>query len=230
MTLSILTSMSSTSPAPKNPKTGYKEGIVLILSSPSGAGKTTLCQSLMKKLPELRLNISHTTRSPRENEIDGKSYFFISEKKFQTMRERGDFLEWAIFSDNYYGTSFESIKVSREKGHDVLLEIDAQGAETLRKLNYPGFSIFILPPSIKELTARLKNRGTESDEIINQRLEIGTREIKGCLEYDYILTNHTVEETVENIISIFNAEKLRTSRFVPESADIQALLFPEEKV
>ena len=221
--------MSSTSPTPRNQIAGDKEGIALILSSPSGAGKTTLCQRLMEKLPELRFNISHTTRSPRKNEIDGKDYFFISEKQFQTMRERGDFLEWAIFNDNFYGTSFEAIKLSREKGHDVILELDVQGAETLRKLNYPGISIFILPPSIKELTARLKNRATESDEIINQRLEIGIREIKGCLKYDYILTNHAVEESVENIISIINAEKLRTSRFVPESADIQALLFPEEK-
>jgi guanylate kinase len=221
--------MSSTSPAPKNQTTGYKEGIVLVLSSPSGAGKTTLCKRLMERLPELRFNISHTTRSPRKNEIDGKDYFFISENQFQTMRERGDFLEWAMFNDNFYGTSFESIKVSREKGHDVVLELEVQGAETLRKLNYPGFSVFILPPSIEELTARLKSRGTESDEIINQRLEIGIGEIKGCLEYDYILTNHAVEESVQNIISIFNAEKLKTSRFVPESADIQALLFSEEK-
>ena len=221
--------MSSTFPEPKNQITGYKDGIVLILSSPSGAGKTTLCHKLLEKLPELRFNISHTTRSPRENETDGKDYFFISEKQFQTMRECGDFLEWAIFSDNFYGTSFESIKVSREKGHDVLLELDVQGAQTLRKLNFPGISIFILPPSIKELTARLKGRGTESDEIINQRLEIGIREIKGCLEYDYIVTNHAVEKSVENIISILSAEKLKASRFVPESADIQELLFPEEK-
>jgi guanylate kinase len=221
--------MSSTTPDPINQIPGNNEGIVLILSSPSGAGKTTLCQRLMEKLPDLSFNISHTTRSPRKNEIDGKDYFFISEKQFQTMKERGDFLEWAIFSDNFYGTSFESIKFSREKGHDVILELDVQGAQTLRKLNFSGISIFILPPSIKELTDRLKSRGTESDEIVNQRLEIGIREIKGCLEYDYIVTNHDVEETVEALISIVNAEKCRTSQFVPGSADIQALLYPEEK-
>lgn len=200
------------------------EGIVLVLSAPSGTGKTTVCHRLMEKLPELRVNISHTTRSPRENEIDGEHYYFVSEKQFQAMREQGDFLEWANINGNFYGTAFESIRKSSEKGHDVLLELDVQGAESLRKLGFSATSIFILPPSLEELKFRLNNRGTESDEIINQRLEIGIKEMKGCMAYDYILTNHEVEEAVDKIISIFQAEKLRASRFVPESADIRELL------
>ena len=211
-----------------NPISGQREGIVLILSGPSGTGKTTLCNGLKEKLPDLRFNVSHTTRPPRENEIDGKDYYFISEKEFQTMRERGDFLEWANFNGNFYGTAFESIKKSRVNGHDIILELDVQGAVTLRKLKYPGVFIFLLPPSLEELSFRLNDRNTESEEIINQRLERGIREIKGCLAYDYIITSHEVEETVGNFISIYRAEKLRASRFVPESADIQALLNSQE--
>jgi len=221
--------MPSTSPPAINQATTQKEGIFLILSAPSGTGKTTLCQRLLERLPELRFNVSHTTRSPREKEIDGQDYFFISEEKFQTMRARGDFLEWAHIVGNFYGTAFETIQKSRENGHDVLLELDVQGAETLRRLKYPGVFIFFLPPSLEELTSRLENRETESEEKIKQRLDLGKREIKGCLKYDYILTNHEVEESVENIISIVKAEKFRTSRFVPASADIQALLNSVEK-
>jgi len=144
------------------------------------------------------------------------------------MRERGDFLEWANFNGNFYGTAFESIKISRENGHDIILELDLQGAETLRKLKYPGVFIFLLPPSLEELSFRLNDRSTESEEIINQRLERGIGEIKGCLAYDYIITNHEIEQSVDNFISIFRAEKLKTSRFVPASGDIQALLYPQE--
>ncbi len=212
-----------------NPITGQREGIVLILSGPSGTGKTTLCYELQEKLPELRYNVSYTTRLPREYETEGKDYYFISEKEFQTMRKRGDFLEWANFNGNFYGTVFESIKKSRENGHDIILELDVQGAKTLRDLKYPGIYIFLLPPSLEDLSFRLNDRSTESEEIIKQRLERGIREIKGCLAYDYIITSHEVEQSVDNIISMFRAEKFKASRFVPASADIQALLNPEEK-
>jgi len=221
--------MPPTSSSSINSITGPKEGIVLILSAPSGTGKTTICHRLMLKLPELTFNISHTTRPPREHEIDGEDYFFISEKEFHTMKERGDFLEWATINDNFYGTAFESIKKSREKGHDVLLELDVQGAESLHRINYPGIFIFFLPPSIEELTCRLKNRGTETKEKVKQRIDRGIDEIKRCRAYDYILTNYEVDESVDNIISIFHAEKLKASRFVPTSADIMALLNPQGK-
>lgn len=216
-------------PSSINPITGQKEGIVLILSAPSGTGKTTICHQLMKKLPEVRITISHTTRSPRKDEIDGEDYYFISEKEFQTMRERGDFLEYANINGNHYGTTFESIKKSRENGHDVLMELDVQGAQSLHKLKYPGVFIFFLPPSLEELTFRLKNRDTETKEKIKQRIDRGIEEIKGCMAYDYIITNYKVDESVDKFISIFRAEKLKASRFVPTSADIQALLNSQEK-
>lgn len=200
-----------------------------MVSAPSGAGKTTICHRLVEKIPELRINVSHTTRSPREDEIDGENYHFVSEQEFKTIKENGGFLEWAIYNNNYYGTSHQSIKNSRECGQDILLELDIQGAEILRKSNFPGVSIFILPPSLGELMSRLTNRQTETEEIINQRIERGAKEIQECLAYDYIVTNHEVEETVDNIISIFRAEKFRASRFVPESEDIQELLSTKEK-
>lgn len=215
-------------PSPANQTIEKMEGIVLILSGPSGTGKTTLCQRLMEKLPELSFNVSHTTRSPRENEIDGRDYHFISVKEFQAKLERGDFLEWTNFNGNFYGTSLESIKISRENGNDIILDLDVQGAKNLNKLKFPGIFIFLIPPSIEELKSRLTSRGTESDAIIRQRMERAINEIKECLEYDYILTSNEVEKSVNNIISIFRAEKLKASRFVPESADIQALFSPEE--
>lgn len=200
----------------------------MILSGPSGTGKTTLCQRLMEKLPELKFNVSHTTRVPRKNEINGIDYHFISIHEFQTMLEHGDFLEWTNFNGNFYGTSLESLKNSRENGNDIILELDVQGAKNLNKLEFPGVFIFLIPPSIEELNSRLTNRGTESEAIIRQRMERAINEIKGCLKYDYILTSNEVEKSVSNIISIFRAEKLKASRFVPPSEDIRALLNVEE--
>jgi len=201
-----------------------EEEIALILSAPSGAGKTTLCNRLMEKLPDIKFTTSHTTRSPREEEIDGEDYFFVSETEFNKMKERGDFLEWARICDNLYGTAYQSIKNSHAKGQDFILELDVQGAKSLHEIKYPGVFVFILPPSLEELTARLKNRATESEETINRRLETGRKEIKQCLTYDYILTNCDVEETVDNLISIIKAEKCKTARFTPPAKDIQALL------
>jgi guanylate kinase len=218
------TPMPPTSPSSTNKITKQKEGIALVVSAPSGAGKTTICHRLIEKLADLKINTSHTTRPPRENEVDGKDYFFVSEEKFIEMKENREFLEWASINNNFYGTALDSINKIRASGQDILLELDVQGADSLRKLSFPGIYVFILPPSLEELASRLNKRGTESEEIIQQRLEMGIREIKGCLEYDYIFTNHEVEESVDNIISIFNAERLKASRFTPESTDIQELL------
>lgn len=211
--------LSSQKPAPSK-----EEGVALVLSAPSGAGKTTLCQRLMEKLPAVKFTVSHTTRSPRAGEIDGEHYFFVSEAEFNAMRERGEFLEWAQINKIFYGTAFDSVKASHKKGQDFILELDVQGAESLRKIKYPAIFIFILPPSLEELKTRLTNRGTESEEKIKLRLETGLREIKKCLSYDYILTNREVEETVDNLISIIKAEKCRADRFTPPAKDIQALL------
>jgi guanylate kinase len=216
------------SPSSQEPSFQKEEGVVLVLSAPSGTGKTTLCHRLMEKLPDIKFTVSHTTRSPRAGEINGEDYFFVSEAEFNAMRERGGFLEWAQINRNFYGTAFDSVKASHQKGQDFILELDVQGAESLRELKYPAIYVFILPPSLEVLKSRLKNRGTESEEKINLRLETGLQEIKKCLTYDYILTNREVEETVDNLISIINAEKCRTDRFIPPAKDIQALLDRKE--
>lgn len=200
------------------------DGIVFILSAPSGAGKTTVCKLLKEKLPHLKFAVSHTTRAPRKGEADGVDYHFVSREKFDQMIEDGAFLEWARVHEQRYGTSHETIRRHKDSGNDILLELDVQGAETLRKADYPAVYIFLLPPSLEELASRLRNRATENEEIINSRLEIGKQEIKKYAMYDYILTNVVVADTVEALVSILRAESYRVDRYRPTSKDIQALL------
>ena len=223
------TPMPSTSPSPINPITGQKKCSTLILSGASGTGKTTICHRLMEKLPDLKLAVSHTTRPRRKTDVDGRDYFFVSESEFEEIKKNGGFLEWANINNNLYGITFDSVKKCQENSEVFIIELDVQGAKSLRKLDFPGTYVFILPPSLEELESRLRERRTETEEKIKQRLQRGIGEIKECLAYDYILTNHEIEESVDNIISIFHAEKFRASRFVPASADIQALLNPQEK-
>ncbi len=206
-----------------------QQGLVLVLSAPSGTGKTTVIKKLMETLPGLKFSISHTTRSPREGEQNGRDYFFVSAQEFTKMKEQGAFLEWAEICGNFYGTAFDSIRKFQEQGQDTLLELDVQGAESLRNLKeFAGVFIFILPPSLKELADRLNKRGTESKEIINQRLETGKQEISKLHLYDYAVTNHNIAETAANIVAIVRAEKLRAGRYQPTSDDIAALLKPKK--
>jgi guanylate kinase len=205
--------------------------VTLILSGASGTGKTTICRKLLEKLPNLKFTVSHTTRPRRSTDIGGRDYYFISEAEFEGMKIRGEFLEWATINDYSYGTSFDSVKKSQDNSEVLIIELDVQGVQALHKINFEGVYIFILPPSLKELEARLRNRKTETEEKIRQRLERGREEIKKCLTYDYILTNHGVEDSVDNIISIVNGcgENFESSKFIPESPDIKALLNYSEK-
>ena len=201
----------------------------MIISGPSGTGKTTICRRLLEKLPNLEFAVSHTTRPRRKTDVGGRDYFFVSVAEFEEMIKRNEFLEWANINGNFYGTTFDSIKKCQENSDIFIVELDVQGAESLHKLNFPGAYIFIIPPSLEELESRLRNRATETEESINQRMENARIEIKGCLKYNFILTNHEVEETVDALISIVNAEKYRTPQFFPSSPDIQALLIPKEQ-
>ncbi len=201
-----------------------KPGIPFIISAPSGTGKTTICGILRKKLPGLQFSVSHTTRPKREGEQEGVDYFYISNEEFEQKIENADFLEWAKTHNNYYGTSFSTIIEHTQKGHDLLLELDVQGVESLRDSNYKGVFIFILPPSLEELKRRLDFRGTESPEKIAMRLETGKKEILSYPLYDYVLTNHIAEETADTIASIMHSEKFRAELYTPSSSDIQTLL------
>lgn len=196
-------------------------GIPFIFSAPSGTGKTTICKILREKLPDLKFSISHTTRPARHNETDGRDYYFISTDEFKKMIERGEFLEWAQVHNNYYGTALETVKKINHTGHDLLLDLDIQGVQTLRKLKFPGVYIFLLPPSIEELYHRLKKRGTEQDQAILDRIEVGKKEMTQYTLYDYVVTNTNLDESVANIISILKAEHCRTHRYHPLTETIK---------
>ena len=201
-----------------------QKGLPIIISAPSGTGKTTTCKRLIQRMPNLKIATSHTTRKIRDGETDGVDYFFISKKQFETKRDNKDFLEWAQVHNEYYGTSFESIEKPQQEGFDILLELDVQGVDSLRNMKFNGVYIFILPPSIEEMTKRLRKRGTETEESIEIRVNTGKEEIKNYKKYDYVITNFDVEETVESILSIVQSEKSRVSHYIPTSDDIKELL------
>ncbi|PIP71791.1 MAG: guanylate kinase [Nitrospinae bacterium CG22_combo_CG10-13_8_21_14_all_47_10] len=201
-----------------------RQGLALILSAPSGTGKTTTCRLLLKKLPDLKIAVSHTTRKIRNGEKEGLDYFFVTSKEFEEKINNNDFLEWARVHNFYYGTSLHSAEEHLNTGHDTLLELDVQGVETLRKMKYQGIYILILPPSIEEMKARLTKRGTDSEDRIKQRIETGKKEIKKYKMYDYVITNYVVEDTVNAILAILQAERVKVSNYRPTSPDIEALL------
>ena len=202
-------------------------GIIFILSAPSGTGKTTICKLLIQKLPDLKFSISHTTREPRNGEVEGTDYHFISKKEFEEKIERGEFIEWAKVFKNYYGTAFESVDRHHLNGDDVLIELDVQGAQSLRAIHYKAVFIFMMPPSLEVLETRLKNRETESASIIQERLKISEKEMQLSPLYDYILTNVDAEETTDHLLSIITAEHFRKEHYKPSSPDLDNLINDE---
>ena len=175
-------------------------------------------------MPDLKISVSHTTRKIRKGEKEGLDYTFISQQEFEEKIKSKDFLEWAQVHNFYYGTSFQAADTSLEKGHDTLLELDVQGVESLRAMDYEGIYILILPPSIEEMQTRLTKRGTDSEDSIRQRVETGKKEIKKYKIYDYVITNYVIEDTVSAILSILQAEKFRAIHYQPTSPGIEALL------
>ena len=201
-----------------------KVGLPIIISAPSGTGKTTTCKRLKQRLPNLKIATSHTTRKIRKGECEGVDYFFISKEEFESKKNNNDFLEWAKVHTEYYGISFESLDKHRQNGFDILLELDIQGVNSLRNMDFEGIYIMILPPSIEEMKKRLEIRGTETEEDIESRLKTGKEEIKDYKKYNYVITNFEVEETVESILAIIRAEKSRVTQYIPTSEDIKELL------
>ncbi len=171
----------------------------LVISAPSGTGKTTLCRRLEAEDPELRFSISHTTRSPRDNEQDGVDYHYVSTDTFNEMVERGDFLEHAEYRGNRYGTSREALARTLDEGFDVLLEIEVQGARILRESLPEAMSIFILPPSLEELARRLRGRGTDLPEVIEGRLAIAGKELEAAPEYRFAVINDELEQAISEL-------------------------------
>ena len=188
------------------------EGLKLILSGPSGSGKGTIVKELIKN-EQFILSISATTRTPRAGEVDGQHYFFKSKEDFEEMIAQKALLEYACFCDNYYGTPKAFIDQAVEEGKDVILEIEVQGALQVKNVYPDAIFIFIMPPTFEELKNRLIGRGTETEEVIHQRLARAIKELELYQEYDYIVVNDDLNVAVQDIISIAQAEKSRSYRY-----------------
>src|SRR3954466_1027163 len=190
-----------------------RRGLMFVLSSPSGAGKTTLSRMLIDKMPGLKMSVSATTRSMRPGEIDGRDYFFVDKPKFEAMADKGELLEWATVFDNRYGTPRAPVETALSAGQDVLFDIDWQGTQQLReKASSDVVSVFILPPSAADLEKRLHSRAQDSDEVIRGRMSRATHELSHWAEYDYIVVNHSVDDAFAEVQSILKAERLKRER------------------
>jgi len=189
---------------------------VFIISAPSGSGKSTLVGLIMKRVPNLHFSVSYTTREPRSHERDGVDYYFISRQQFEDRIQKGEFLEWAQVFGNYYGTHQSELDRAAEKGLDLVLDIDVQGARQLKKRVPAAVSIFILAPSRQILEQRLRARSQDSPEVIERRLREAAEEIRNYHMYDYVLVNREVGASVETLVSIIEATRSRRERMEQE--------------
>ena len=190
-----------------------RRGLMFVLSSPSGAGKTTLSRMLIDRMPGLRMSVSATTRAMRPGEVDGRDYRFVDKAKFDAMVKGDELLEWATVFDNSYGTPRAPVEAALSAGQDVLFDIDWQGTQQLReKARADVVSVFILPPSAADLEKRLHSRAQDSDEVIRKRMSRASHEMSHWAEYDYIVINHNVDEAFAEVQSILKAERLKRER------------------
>lgn len=191
-----------------------KTGRLYIISAPSGAGKSTLCTMMRNKYNNIEYSISYTTREPRQNEVNGKDYYFVTIDKFKEMISKDQFLEWAEVHGNYYGTSREIINLALENGIDIFLDIDPQGAMQLKeKLKDKAVFIFLTAPSIDELRNRLNKRGTEESHVIDKRISNAMKEITYFNNYDYVIINDNSAQAFIELEAVYIAEKVRANRF-----------------
>ena len=187
-----------------------KQGNLFIISAASGAGKTSLVKKLLTLINDLTLSISHTTRDPRPSEIDGKDYFFVTNKIFEAMIKEDKFLETAKCHGSFYGTSRNFVQEVRDAGKDIIFEIDWQGAKSIKAIFPEAISIFILPPSLKKLEERLTSRGQDSEDTIKARLSVAKSEMSHVNQFDYVTINDKFDDALEELRSIIMAEKLNT--------------------
>ncbi len=199
-------------------------GHLYVVAAPSGAGKTTLVRLLLERQADIQLSISNTTRSPRPGEQNGREYHFTTVDDFRGMISRGEFLEWAEVHGNFYGTSKKWIADRLAEGHDVLLEIDWQGAQQVRKLFPAAIGIFILPPSMAELERRLTGRGTDAAEVIARRLAAAQAEMRHVGEFDYVIINNQLEEALADLLAVVRASRLRQAAQAARHAELFARL------
>jgi len=189
-----------------------KKGLFIVVSAPSGAGKSSICQRLLTACPELKFSVSYTSREPRPNEINGKDYYFISRDEFQKRIDQNEFVEWIENYGHLYGTSIKTMEDFFEKGNDLVLDIEPRGAKKVKQKFKKGIFIFVLPPSRGELLKRLEKRGHETDEAIKTRFAQAESELKEISWYDYIIFNEDLETAASQLIAIYVAEKCKRSR------------------
>ena len=202
-----------------------RRGILFVLSSPSGAGKSSIAKRILADCDNIKMSVSATTREPRSAEIDGKDYYFYSQDKFHNMVEKGDFLEYAKVFLNYYGTPKVPVMDALKKGHDVFFDIDWQGAQTLMENAGDDLvKIFILPPSTSELEKRLRNRAQDSCEVVAQRMSKSADEMSHYAEYDWVIVNEDFEKSVTAVKAIIESERLKRTRQIGLRDFVQNLI------
>ncbi|HSQ67949.1 MAG TPA: guanylate kinase [Polyangiaceae bacterium] len=191
--------------------------LLLILSSPSGAGKTTLTRRLLAAFPDLRFSVSHTTRKPRPNEVDGRDYHFVDRAAFEALVAEGAFMEWAEVHGNLYGTSLAEVERARADATcgGVLFDIDYQGARQIRAKVPDVIGVFILPPSMDELLKRLRGRASDSEEVVNRRFDVARKEIEHYALFDYVVVNDDLSRAAEALYGIVRAERSKRARVAP---------------
>ncbi len=189
-----------------------RRGMLIVVSSPSGGGKGTLIRRVLKTVPQLGYSVSYTTREPREGEINGRDYFFVSLDEFKAMVAAGAFLEWAPVHSHFYGTSCSQVEKELDEGRDIILEIDVQGASNVRRVAPSSVTIFILPPSFEVLKERLMRRGTEDEEDLRLRLHNARAEVERYSEFSYVIINDDAERASLQLASIIYAERARRER------------------
>lgn len=196
----------------KQPRTSIIKGSLFIVSAPSGAGKTTLCKELCKSMPRLKHSVSYTTRTRRKGERDKVHYFFVNRTEFRKMIEKGEFAEWAVVYGNFYGTSIRKIEVLKNKGYDIILDIDIHGAMQMKQKYNDAVYVFILPPSIKVLQKRLRGRMSDSDDTIKERLAEAKDEMRNYRNYDYVIVNDDINSALLELEAIIRAARARTEK------------------
>ena len=187
-------------------------GLALVISAPSGAGKSTLVRRLLREFPEFRFSVSCTTRAPREGETDGREYHFLSRQRFQELIRQGYFAEWAEVHGNLYGTPLESVEQILGSGGHMVFDIDVQGAEQLKSGLSEGVFVFILPPSVEELENRLRQRGSDEGEVIENRLAAARKELEAAPDFDYWIVNDDLEGAFDRLRCVYMAECCRSRR------------------
>ena len=190
----------------------FMKGTLFVVTAPSGAGKTTICDAVLKSVPRLKYSVSATTRPPRRGETHGEDYYFLSREEFERGIKEGRFLEHALVYDNYYGTPRAYIEKELDAGFDIIMDIDVQGALSIKALKYPAVFIYIVPSSLRVLRERLDGRKTDSREVIEKRLAQAQKEISYLPEYDYVIVNERLPAAIADMESVIKAERCRVSR------------------